>query len=156
MLLQCPGSAVSDRQRRSYHRLYILATLALSVHRGGNEINGRKNGRLSVAGRVGFWANLAKCQWLLRTLPEKKSPPAGLANHGGQGIHPDPGVIHLAKILEKPLVSPPFTCSPPSSRPSPALGNYRKTTQHVHPFVASLASPHLALARAHRTSLKRV
>ena len=61
---------------------------------------GQKNGRFEVAGRVGFWANLAKCQWLLRTLPEKISPPAGLANHGGQGFHPDPGVLHPAKILE--------------------------------------------------------
>ena len=41
-----------------------------------------------------------------------------------QGIHPDPGVIHLAKILEKPLVQSvmmesPSGCSGPSSPRQP-------------------------------------
>ena len=31
----------------------------------------------------GFEAIWAKCQWLLRASPKKKSPPAGPANHGG-------------------------------------------------------------------------
>ena len=115
MKIQHGRLAVGCMCCRFLHRLYILATLALSVHRGKNEINGRKNGRFEVAGRVGFWANLAKCQWLLRTLPEKNSPPAGLANHGGQGIHPDPGVIHLAKILEKPLAS--YKKAPAAKKP---------------------------------------
>ena len=108
MKIQHGRLAVGCMCCRFLHRLYILATLALSVHRG-------KKGRFEVAGRVGFWANLAKCQWLLRTLPEKNSPPAGLANHGGQGIHPDPGVIHLAKILEKPLAS--YKKAPAAKKP---------------------------------------
>ena len=70
---------------------------------GGEGVRGGKNPFLGAAVRAGFWANLARFVWLLRTLLEKKSPPAGLANHGGQGIHPALGVIHLAKILEKPL-----------------------------------------------------
>ena len=52
--------------------------------RGG----GNKNGRLKKVdfGPVldrGFWAILAGFVWLLRALPEKNSPPAGPANHGG-------------------------------------------------------------------------
>ena len=56
--------------------------------------NKNKNGRLKkvdfepVLDR-GFWAILARFVWLLRTLPEKNSPPAGLANHGGQGNPPE-------------------------------------------------------------------